>query len=126
MLTLQEYKQSKGAKGLVQKMFEARQVAHNLHLKTDSFAEHKALDDFYDGILGHIDDFVETYQGQYGLLGDSEFKVESVDDAVRYLEDCAKLFVVGRDSLKDSHLKNIIDEVVCLTYKTIYKLKFLK
>lgn len=126
MLTLQEYKQSKGAKGLVQKMFEARQVAHNLHLKTESFAGHKALDDFYDGILGHIDDFVETYQGQYGLLGDSEFKVESVDDAVQYLEDCAKLFVVGRDSLKDSHLKNIIDEVVCLTYKTIYKLKFLK
>jgi hypothetical protein len=126
MLTLQEYKQSKGAKGLVQKMFEARQVAHNLHLKSKSFAEHKALNGFYDGLLEHIDDFVETYQGQYGLLGDSEFAVEGVDDATGYLEDCAKLFAVGRDSLKDSHLKNIMDEVIALTYKTIYKLKFLK
>lgn len=126
MLTLQEYKQSKGAKGLVQKMFEARQVAHNLHLKTKSFAEHKALDEFYGGLLDHVDEFVETYQGQYGLLGDIEFKVEGVEDATQYLEDCAKLFMVGRDSLKDSHLKNIMDEVVALTYRTLYKLKFLK
>jgi hypothetical protein len=34
--------------------------------------------------------------------------------------------VVGRDALKDPHLQNVIDEVVALTYKTIYKLKFLK
>lgn len=126
MLTLQEYKQSKGASGLVQKMFEARQVAHNLHLKTKSYAEHKALNDFYDGLLEKIDDFVETYQGQYGIMKDCEFQVGVVNDAVEYLEDCAKLFAVGRDSLKDSHLKNVMDEVIALTYKTLYKLKFLK
>jgi len=125
MLTLQEYKQSKGVKGLVQKMFEARQVAHNCHLKTKSFAEHEALGGFYEGLLGFVDDFVETYQGQYGLLGDCEFKVESVADVKEYLEDCAKLFAVGRDSLKDSHLKNIMDEVIALVYRTLYKLKFL-
>lgn len=126
MLTLQEYKQSKGVSGLVQKMFEARQVAHNLHLKTKSYAEHKALNGFYDELLAKIDDFVETYQGQYGILKDCEFQVKSVDDAVEYLEDCAKLFAVGRDSLKDSHLKNVMDEVIALTYKTLYKIKFLK
>jgi hypothetical protein len=126
MLSLQEYKQSKGAKGLVQKMFEARQVAHNLHLKSKSLSEHKALHGFYDDLLEYIDDFVETYQGQYGLLGDSEISVEPVASAVEYLEDCAKLFSVGRNSLKDPHLQNILDEVVALTYKTIYKLKFLK
>jgi len=126
MLSLQEYKQSKGAKGLVQKMFEARQVAHNCHLKTKSFAEHEALGKFYEGLLEFVDDFVETYQGQYGLLGDAEFEVGSVASPAEYLEDCARLFAVGRDSLKDSHLKNIMDEVIALTYKTIYKLKFLK
>lgn len=107
-------------------MFEARQVAHNLHLKSKNFAEHKALDEFYNGLLERVDEFVETYQGQYGLLGDAEFKVEGVEDAAQYLEDCAKLFAVGRDSLKDSHLQNIMDEVVALTYRTLYKLKFLK
>ncbi len=107
-------------------MFEARQVAHNLHLKSKSFSEHKALNSFYDDLLGFTDDFVETYQGQYGLLGDFELNVEAVSNATEYLEDCAKLFAVGRDSLKDSHLQNIMDEVIALTYKTIYKLKFLK
>lgn len=126
MLSLQEYKQSKGTEGLVQKMFEARQVAHNLHLKTKSFAEHEALGSFYNGLLEKIDEFVETYQGQYGILKDCEFQVKSVDESIGYLEDCAKLFSVGRDSLKDSHLKNLMDEVVALTYRTLYKLKFLK
>lgn len=126
MLSLQEYKQSKGTKGLVQKMFEARQVAHNCHLKTKSFSEHEALGGFYESLLVFVDDFVETYQGQYGLMGDCEFKVEGVSNVVEYLEDCAKLFSVGRDSLKESHLQNIMDEIIALTYKTIYKLKFLK
>lgn len=126
MITLQEYKRSKDVKGLVGKMFEARQVAHNCHLSTQSFAQHSALGGFYDDLLDHIDEFVEVYQGQHGLLGDCDFKAETVDNAVDYLEDCAKLFAVGRDNLKDSHLKNIMDEVVALTYRTIYKLKFLK
>ena len=126
MLSLQEYKQSKGAEGIVQKMFEARQVAHNLHLKTKSFAEHEALGGFYGDLLGKVDEFVETYQGQYGIMKDCEFQVKAVDDPVGYLEDCAKLFAVGRDALKDSHLKNIMEEVVAITYRTIYKLKFLK
>lgn len=126
MLSLQEYKRSKDVKGLVGKMFEARQVTHNCHLSSKSFAEHKALDGFYNGLLGHIDEFVEVYQGQYGLLGDCEFKAEPVESVVEYLEDCAKLFAVGRDSLKDSHLKNIMDEVIALAYKTLYKLKLLK
>lgn len=126
MLSLQEYKQSKGVKGLVQKMFEARQVAHNCHLKTKSFSEHKALNAFYDDLLGLVDEFVETYQGQYGLIGEYELKVEPVSSSLEYLEDCAKLFAVGRESLKDSHLQNIMDEVIGLTYRTVYRLKFLK
>lgn len=126
MLSLQEYKQSKSVKGLVQKMFEARQVTHNCHLKTKSFAEHEALGDFYERILVLADEFVESYQGQYGILDDCEFKVESVSNPTQYLEDCAKLFVLGREELKDSHLQNIVDEIVSLTYRTVYKLKFLK
>lgn len=126
MFTLQEFKQSKDAQGLVRKMFEARQVAHGCHLKTKSFAEHEALGAFYEGLLALADDFAETYQGQYGLMGDFDLKVEAVPNPTEYLEDCAKFFSVGRDALKDPHLQNIADEVVALTYKTIYKLKFLK
>lgn len=126
MLSLQEYKQSKGAKGLAQKMFEARQIAHNCHLKSKSFSEHKALGAFYEDVLSLADDFIETYQGQNGLMGDLEIQTQPVSDVLEYMEDCAKFFSVGRDSLKESHLQNIMDEVIALTYKTIYKLKFLK
>jgi hypothetical protein len=126
MLSMQEYKQSKSVKGLVQKMFEARQVTHACHLKSKSFSEHEALGKFYDEILEIVDEFVETYQGQYGILSDYEIQTQPVSNVVEYLEDCAKMFVLGRDSIKDSHLQNIMDEMIALTYRTIYKLKNLK
>jgi hypothetical protein len=126
MLSIQEYKQSKSVKGLVQKMFEARQVAHTCHLKTKSYAEHKALNGFYEDILELADKFVETYQGQYGILSGYEIQTQPVSDPTEYLEDCAVLFKMGKDELNDSHLQNIMEEVVALTYQTIYKLKFLK
>jgi hypothetical protein len=128
MLSLQEYNKSKNVKDMVEKMFEARQVAHNCHLKSKSHSEHVALNEFYDELLSKIDEFVETYQGQYGLLSDYEIQTSAVNDVVSYLEDCAKIFSIGRDAMKgsDSHLKNILDEAVGITYRTVYKLKFLK
>lgn len=127
MISLQEFNKSKTAKGLVQKMFEARQVAHNRHLATKSYAEHEALGEFYEELLKTADDFAETYQGQYGLLGDMPLEVSPVEDIVQYLEDCARIFAAGRESLKkDAHLQNMVDELVSLTYKTLYKLRFLK
>jgi len=126
MLSIQEYNRSKSVKGLVEKMFEARQVAHVCHLQTKSYSEHKALDDFYTKLLDFLDEFVETYQGQYGILGDYNIETQQVENSLEYLEDCVKLFKVGKDSLKDSHLQNIMDKIITLTYKTIYKVKFLK
>lgn len=126
MLSLQEYKQSKSVKGLVQKMFEARQITHTCHLKSKSFSEHKALGSYYEKLLDLVDNFVETYQGQYGILNDYEIETKSVLGALEYLEDCNKFFVVGKDALDDTHLQNIMDEIIALTFRTIYKLKFLK
>jgi hypothetical protein len=126
MLSLKEYRNSKDARGLMLKMFEARHVAHVLHLKSKSYSEHEALGSFYEGLLGFLDDFVETYQGKYGLVGDMPLEVDSFPEAVEYLEDCALYFSVGRDALKDHHLQHMVDEVISMTYKTIYKLKFLK
>jgi hypothetical protein len=127
MLSIQEYNQSKSVKGLVQKIFESRQVIHVLHLKTKSYSEHVALKEYYEKIIDFADDFVETYQGQYGILNDYEISTQqSPSDSVKYLEDCVTLFKVGRDFLKDAHLQNLMDEIISLTYKTLYKLKFLK
>lgn len=126
MLSLQDYKKSKDVRSLVEKMFEARHVAHVFHFKTKSFAEHEALGSFYTGLLDLADEFVETYQGQYGLMGDIGIQVSAVDDVVKYLEDCMTAFKFSRESIKDSHLQNILDEMLALGYRTIYKLKNLK
>lgn len=129
VMSLKDYKDAKSVKKLVEKMFEVRQTSHNVHLQTKSYSAHKALNSYYDDLLDLTDSFVETYQGQYGILnGYESIQVSPVDDIVSYLEDSVKIFMLGKDSLKesDSHLKNILDEIVALTYSTIYKLKFLK
>lgn len=127
MISLKDYKNSNDVKNLVQKMFEARQVSHNCHLQSKSYSQHEALGEFYNEILLLTDTFVESYQGQYGILtGYEKINIVSVGDIETYIEDCAKIFILGRDSLKDSHLKNIMDEAITLTYKTLYKLKNLK
>jgi hypothetical protein len=129
VMSLKDYKDAKSVKKLVEKMFEVRQTSHNVHLQTKSYSTHKALNSYYDKLLDLTDTFIETWQGQYGILtGYESMQVTPVDDIISYLEDSVKIFMLGRDSLKesDSHLKNILDEVVALTYRTIYKLKFLK
>jgi hypothetical protein len=121
-----EVKSSNGVDKFIEKIFEARQVAHNHHLKTRSYSEHKALDSFYNGLLDFVDDFTETYQGQYGLIESPKVNVPNVENIVNYLEDFCKTSTSARAELKDGHLQNIIDEILSLTYKTIYKLKYLK
>ena len=53
-------------------LFQVRDQAHFLHLKTTSYAEHKALDEFYEGWLDLADSFVEPYQGKYGRIEGAE------------------------------------------------------
>ena len=49
-------------------LFLARDIAHRVHLKTKSFSEHMALNEFYNDIVEHADDFAEAYQGCYEEL----------------------------------------------------------
>jgi Family of unknown function (DUF5856) len=49
-------------------LFDARSVAHALHLRTDSHAEHSALNDFYDALPDLVDSLAESYQGLCGVI----------------------------------------------------------
>lgn len=131
MISLEDYKRSKTVEGLVQKLFESRQIAHNHHLKTNRYSAHIALQDYYKGILKLTDQFVETYQGQYGILNGYEklsLDAKNSDSIEDYMDDAVKIFSLAKDSLnkKDTHLANILDEIIAHTYQTIYKLKNLK
>ncbi len=64
MKSLHEYKekpQIEMVKRFVTFLFEARQTVHVIHLGTKSYAEHVALNGYYDSLLDLIDEFVVLY-----------------------------------------------------------------
>lgn len=127
MITLNEFKSASDVQILISKLFEARDFAHGAHLRTGSYAQHKALNKFYDAILDLADQFVETYQGQYGIIKFS-FQAPKIGDPIGYFEDAVKMFTEAHNSIdkKDTHLHNILDEITSTTYSLLYKLKYLK
>lgn len=118
------------------KIFEARQMAHVYHLQVKgdmgSHAAHTALNEFYDGLLEFLDEIIEVYQGQYGIIENYELidtKETNSKDKIEYFLEFVKFIKDNRKTTfadDDTHLHNIIDEIVALTYKLIYKLKFNK
>ena len=46
-------------------LFQSRDMMHIAHLQTTSFAEHKALNGYYDGILDLADRDWETFLVSY-------------------------------------------------------------
>jgi len=112
------------------KLFEFRQIAHDIHLTKSVYSEHMALGEFYDSLLLLIDNLFETYQGQYGLVEDYKTSINYniENDIVETFEIYTKSIQDTYKGLfeQDSHLLNICDEIVALCYKTIYKLKYLK
>lgn len=117
------------------KLFEARQMAHIFHLQVKaemgSGWEHDALKEFYDGILEFADDLIETYQGQYGIVEGYDVIDSSATNQMKsleYLKQTVDFIRTERKSIneEDTHLHNVIDEIIALFYKTIYKLTNLK
>jgi hypothetical protein len=119
----------------VSKMFESREMAHIYHLQIKgdgSYAGHKALDEYYSSILDLIDELIETYQGQYDIIENYEqidTNGTNTVDKIQYFIDLAEFIKSTRKVAfleEDSHLQNVIDEMVGLVYRTLYKLKNLK
>ena len=111
-------------------LFLGRDIAHRVHLKTRSFSEHMALNEFYNDIVEHADDFAEAYQGCYEELLNipllsNEYKGNIIDVLKKQRDwiESNRAAICPRDK---TALQNIIDEAVALYDKTIYKLTFLK
>ena len=115
---------------MVCNILHSRNQAHVFHLQTQSFAEHKALNDYYDGVVDLFDGIVESYQGKYGIIKNFKtFKIEQYRNGkktISYFERLLDIIEENRDSVDDSYLQNQIDTVQELINSTIYKLRFLK
>jgi hypothetical protein len=110
-------------------LFLARDVAHSVHLNTRSYSKHVALNIFYDRIIGAADDFAEAYQGRHGLMGPITLHsakktaniIEFLEDSLKEIED-ARYEVVDKS---DSSLQQLIDNIIEIYLRTLYKLRFL-
>ncbi len=109
-------------------LFHSREQAHILHLQTDSYAAHKALQKYYEGIVDLADKYVETYQGKYGIIkgySASNF-VEGPKAAIPYFRDLEKKISGMKDQLpKDLDLENNYADVLDLIHSTNYLLNYL-
>ena len=110
-------------------LFLARDVAHSVHLNTRSYAKHKALQKFYEGVVGLADDFAETYQGRYGLIGPiSLMSAKKTTNIIEFLDDQLKEIEASRYDVcdkSDTALQQLIDNIVEIYLRTLYKLRFL-
>lgn len=109
------------------KLFEARDQIHLIHLATTSYAEHKALDAFYTTWLGLADSFIETYQGKHGRIGGIlEISCNPGIHARTYLVDLMVWLnsdiAILVDPKVDSDLENIIADMKQLVNQTLYLL----
>ena len=115
---------------LLSSLFHAITQTHVFHLQTTSYAEHKALNKFYDALPDLLDALAESYQGKYGII---EYKNiasiaqwKNTDDTIAYLQKILKIVDAKGSSLQDEYLKNQVQEIQQLFHSTLYKLKYLK
>jgi hypothetical protein len=114
-------------------MMNAAISFHRLHLRVTgdgSFAAHKALGEFYEGLHGHADTLIEGYQGvAEKLLNYTNMPIRTLDttaDAVGYLRDLYNSINKLQAMMPYSEIVNNLDLVKDSINSTKYKLLFLK
>ena len=111
-------------------LFHSRTQTHIFNLQTPSYAEHIALQGYYEGIVPLIDALVESYQGKNGIITDyTNFNLKQYtgkEQVVAYLETLCNAAYQAYEMTEDSYLQNQIDTVTELIKSTIYKLSYLQ
>jgi len=99
------------------------------HWKTHSFATHKATDELYDSLNGHIDTFIEVLLGKTGsrinLLGKKSISLVDLNSQAS-LKARIEQFKRFLERLPDqgTDLMNIRDEILGDLNKFLYLLTF--
>ena len=114
---------------LVGLLFLGRNVAHSVHLNTRSYSKHVALNIFYDRIIDAADDFAEAYQGRHGLIGPIAIPAaKKTTNIIEFLQEQLDEIEKGRYDVcdrTDMSLQQLIDNIIEIYLRTLYKLRFL-
>ena len=100
-------------------------VTHLMHFKTDSYAEHMALGQYYEGIVDLVDSLAESIQGRYGVIPVCTTPMVTPDvDAMDYMNKLRVYVELGRSGIpNDSEIQNEVDNVANLINTTIDRLR---
>jgi hypothetical protein len=127
--TSEDTNENEGFCEMICHLLHSQTQVHIFHLGTKSYAEHKALQKYYEGIDDLTDRLVESYQGKYGLMSNYKtYKMSSYKSkkqVMSYFTHVLDVIEKNRDSVEGSYIQNQIDTVQELIYSTMYKLKFL-
>jgi hypothetical protein len=109
------------------KLLHAATNGHILHLQTKSYAEHKALQKYYEELPDAVDAIIEQYQGAYQTIIEypSTYEPPKADalQEVTYIRD---FIVANRDVIGQyTSLQNEVDNLMSIVESTMYKLTFL-
>jgi hypothetical protein len=108
---------------LAGRVFQARNIAHREHLRTDSFSKHMALGSFYDDVIESIDEIIEVYQGRHELIGDFIVQDKSPKNVTAYLIEEAAWIENNRGKFDTCPaVLNLIDGLAAIYLRTVYKL----
>lgn len=101
--------------------------AHFMHFQTESYAEHKALQKYYEAIPDLVDNFTEAYQGCHEKIKAYPKDFHLATNPKKYMKSLSEFVKDIRTELpKESQLQNIVDENLALIDSTNYKLEHLK
>lgn len=111
----------------ISQLHDSKQQTIIWHHQTTSYAEHKALNKYYEQIIDLIDELVESASGVYGRpVG---YSVETLQNysghqqLVKYYKDLYDFVQKERKTIyQDTWIQNQIDEIAQLIAQTRYLL----
>jgi hypothetical protein len=120
-------KHNESAAAFVSVLFHSATNTHFMHLQTKSYAQHKALQKYYEAIVDLTDSYAEAYQGCYDIITNYPKDFHLATDPLKYITQI-KDFVddIRKDLPQDSELNNLVDSIADQIDSTLYKLRFLK
>ena len=109
------------------KLLHAATNGHILHLQTKSYAEHKALQGYYEKLPDAVDTLIEQYQGAYQVIIQYPNMYEPPKaDALQEVTHIRDFIVANRAVMGDyTSLQNEVDALLSIVETTMYKLTFL-
>lgn len=105
-------------------LFQFRDRIHLVHLNTNSYSAHKALNSLYEDLLDIIDTLVESAQTDQ-LLNITIPQSQTSND-LGVVQELLDFVRTNRGTFPYSFQQNELDNLELKVSSTLYKLKFLK